>query len=91
MTLTAHTSHGDPNFEQMLNGLKAMFVSQGFDATTAAQKALAMAYQMVQAQAGSLSFENSFWVMSLAIACLAPLPFIMRRPRKGESRAGGMH
>ena len=80
VTLAAHTSHGDQNFERMLSGLTAMFVSQGYDAVTAARKALAMAYQMVRAQAGTLSFENSFWVMSLIIACLAPLPFIMRRP-----------
>lgn len=90
MTLASHTSHGDVAFERMLNGLKAMFVSQGYDAATAAKKALAMAYGMVQAQAGALSFENSFWVMSLIIACLAPLPFIMRRPRRGETQPG-MH
>jgi hypothetical protein len=36
------------NFEQWLNGLKAVFLSQGYDAVTAAQKALALAYQTVQ-------------------------------------------
>ena len=37
-----------------------------------------------QGQASTLSFVNSFWVMSLAIACLVPLPMIMRRPKPGE-------
>ena len=45
-----------------------------------------MAYQMVHAQASALSFENSFWVMSAIVICLAPLPFIMRRPRHGEQQ-----
>jgi hypothetical protein len=26
---------------------------------------------------------NSFWLMSIVVACLAPLPFIMRRPPRG--------
>jgi DHA2 family multidrug resistance protein len=75
---------GNTNFRQYLNGLTAMFVSQGFDAATAAKKALAMAYFTVQSQANALSFKNSFYVMSLIIACLSPLPFIMRRPKPGE-------
>ncbi len=82
----AHTSHGDINFEKFLNGLKAMFMSQGFDTVTASKKALAMAYQSVQQQASALSFENSFWIMSLIVVCLTPLPFLMRRPRPGEQQ-----
>ena len=39
-----------------------------------------MAYFTVQSQANALSFKNSFFVMSVIIACLSPLPFIMRRP-----------
>jgi DHA2 family multidrug resistance protein len=80
----SHTSMGDPNFSQYLNGLKAMFTTQGYDAATAAQKALAMAYYTVQSQANAVSFKNSFYVMSLMIVCLSPLPFIMRRPKPGQ-------
>ena len=86
-----HTSHADSNFEQLLNGLKATFLSQGYDAATATHKALAMAFQIVQQQASALSFKNSFWVISSIVVCLAPLPFIMRRPRPGEARTGGGH
>ena len=91
MNFAAHTSHGDPNFENWVNGLKGVFVSQGFDPVTAAQKALAVAYRTVLAQANTLSFENSFWVMSLIVACLSPLPFLMRRPKRGEQQPSGMH
>jgi DHA2 family multidrug resistance protein len=85
--LAAHTSHGDPNFENWIAGMKALFVSQGYDAATAAQKALALAYRTVQAQANAISFQSSFWIMSLVVACLVPLPFIMRRPKHGERQA----
>ena len=44
----AHDATAIANFQQMLNGFKAMFLSQGYDAATAAKKALAMAYQTVQ-------------------------------------------
>ena len=50
-----------------------------------------MAYHIVQSQANALSFKNSFFVMSLIIACLAPLPFIMRRPKPGERQPSLSH
>ena len=87
----SHTSMGDANFRQLLNRLTAMFVSQGFDAATAAKKAMAMAYFTVQSQAIAVSFKNSFFVMSVIIACLSPLPFIMRRPKPGQRRPGAGH
>ena len=48
MSFSAHTSHGDPNFERWLGGLKAVFLAQGYDAVTAGKKALALAYAVVQ-------------------------------------------
>jgi DHA2 family multidrug resistance protein len=91
LNFAAHTSHGDPNFERWLAGLKALFISQGYDAVTAAQKALALAYRSIQAQASTLSFENAFWIMSLIVVCLTPLPFIMRRPKPGEQQPSMGH
>jgi MFS transporter, DHA2 family, multidrug resistance protein len=91
VNFAAHTSHGDPNFERWISGMKGVFQAQGYDAVTAGNKALALAYQTVQAQASTLSFENSFWVMSVVIICLAPLPFIMRRPRPGERQSSMGH
>ena len=87
----AHTSRGDVNFQQYLAGLKALFLSQGFDAATATAKALSMAYQSLLAQANALSFKNSFWGMSLMVLCLTPLPFVMRRPRPGQGRPQAAH
>ena len=85
-SFAAHTSNANANFQQMLSGFKTLFLSQGYDSITASQKALALAYQTVRAQASTLSFENSFWVMSLMVLFLAPLPFIMRRPKPGERK-----
>lgn len=86
MTLSSHTNLANANYQQSVSGLKALYLSQGFDAVTAGQKALATMYGSMRAQAGAMSFENAFWVMSLVIGCLVPLPFIMRRPPKGEKQ-----
>src|SRR6202451_2556466 len=91
VAFASHTSMGDRNFRQFLNGLTAMFASQGFDAATAAKKAMAMAYATVQSQAGALSFKNAFYVMSIMIVCLSPLPFIMRRPKMSERPSAAAH
>lgn len=89
--LSAHTYQGNPNFQQILDGLKNLFVSQGYDAFTAARMATAEVYHMIQGQAGALSFQNSFYVMSIVVLCLAPFPFIMRRPKAVEAQPGGGH
>ena len=78
-------------FNRMRAGFTAMFQSQGFDPVTAGEKALRMAEQIFIAQSNALSFKNSFWIMSIVVACLIPLPFIMRRPRMGEQRAQAAH
>jgi MFS transporter, DHA2 family, multidrug resistance protein len=87
----AHTTNANRNFQQMLDGFKALFASQGFEPAVAAKKALVLAYRTMQAQAGALSFENSFWVMSLIVLFLVPLPFVMRRPKPGERQPSAAH
>ena len=85
-SLATHTDPSNPSYVTMLSSLKNVYISQGFDAITAGQKALASIYANMRAQAGAMSFENAFWVMSFLIGCLVPLPFIMRRPPKQAKR-----
>ena len=89
--LVAHTTHANSNFEAMIAGFKSLFLSQGFDAVTASRKALAQAYLVVQGQASALSFKNSFFVLAIVVMFLVPLPFVMRRPPRGQAALGGMH
>jgi len=91
VAFASHTSLGDRNFARMLNGFTALFAGQGYDAATAAKKAMALASFTVQSQANALSFKNAFFVMSLMIVCLSPLPFIMRRPKPGERQPSAAH
>ena len=83
----SHTDYSNANFKRMMDGLVSMFLGQGYDAVTASKKALAMMYGVVQSQAGVISFMNVFWIMSLVVACLAPLPWIMRRAKRAQTGA----
>ncbi len=73
-------------FTQMLNTFKAAYEAKGFDPASATAQAMQMAQQVFTVQASTLSFENSFYVMSVIVLILVPLPFIMRRPQRGVSR-----
>jgi hypothetical protein len=59
---------------RMLEGLKANFYAHGVDAVTAARKATAAIYGMVQQQAAMLSFVEAFWIMGAIF--LTMLPFL---------------
>ena len=34
-----------------------------------------------------LGYKNAFFILSMTILCLAPLPFVMRRPPKAMKAA----
>jgi len=44
--------------------------------------AVGRAYQEMARQAAMLSYKNAFFVLSVIILCLVPLPFVMRLPDK---------
>ena len=49
---------------------------------TPSQMAVGQAYQQMLRQASMLSYKNAFFILSVVIFCLSPLPFIMRLPSK---------
>jgi len=54
----------------------------GQGASAASQIAYGRAYRQMLRQASMLSYKNAFFILSMTILCLAPLPFIMRKPPK---------
>ena len=83
-----------PDFSKGLRaGLSAGgFSAAGFSKLDAAQKALAQISGGVNRQALVMSYVNAFWLMSVIVACLVPVVFIMRNPTKAEEKASaGAH
>jgi DHA2 family multidrug resistance protein len=88
--MSSHTSAGNPIFQQRVAGLTQTFSSQGVPPDQASARAYAMIARMISGQATTLAYIDIISTMAIAVACLAPLVFIMKRPRKG-ARAAAAH
>jgi MFS transporter, DHA2 family, multidrug resistance protein len=84
-TLSAGIVAGSPAYTHFHDTTKAALMHLGQDADTASRLATGQAWQTMLRQASMLSYQNAFWVLSVTIACLIPLPFIMRKPPKMTS------
>jgi DHA2 family multidrug resistance protein len=71
--------------QQMLQSLKAAFMSAGSDATTATERAYAVIFGQVQQQAAMMSFIDAFRVLGVIFVVVAPLSWLMRRPAQSAT------
>jgi DHA2 family multidrug resistance protein len=87
--LVAHATN--PRFSNMLNGSAATMAKSGSGPVVALQQAYNQVMGVIQQQAALLSWVNAFWVVSVIVACLVPLPFLLKKPKPGEAPAAGAH
>ena len=80
--LAANVIPGSVPYRLYMNRITSMLISQGMSAAAASQLAIGRAYQEMLRQASMLSYKNAFFIMSVVIVCLTPLPFVMRLPDK---------
>jgi DHA2 family multidrug resistance protein len=80
--LAANVVQGSPQYRLYINSITQQLMARGMTATAASQLAMGRAYQEMLRQASMLSYENAFFVLSVVILCLVPLPFVMRLPEK---------
>ena len=79
--LGKHVNPANPLARQTIDGLRALFMSQGKDSATATRQAYGAVWGMVQQQAAMLSFVEAFWVMGLIFLGMLPLLFLLRNAR----------
>jgi len=79
--LVSHVTAYDYGARAMLEGLRRTFMSAGADAVTAAQRAYAAMWGMVQKQAAMLSYLDGFRLLALLNLIVIPLVFVLRKPR----------
>jgi hypothetical protein len=84
-------SQGDAAFRSSVDAMTKLFTSSGYDAATATQMAYAKLYGLMQAQASWLAYIDTIWIYAIACIAVAPLAFLMKRPKKSEGGPGGMH
>ncbi|HLH37308.1 MAG TPA: DHA2 family efflux MFS transporter permease subunit [Alloacidobacterium sp.] len=78
--LGANVVPGSPRYTQFIDNTKHALMQLGQSSDQAGQTAVGHAYQVLVQQSSMLSYMNAFWWLSMIIACLIPLPFIMRKP-----------
>ena len=81
-TLAANVIPGSVPYTLYINNMTHAMTSAGMSTAQASQLAVGRAYQEMLRQASMLSYQNAFLILSIAILCLSPLPFIMRLPSK---------
>jgi DHA2 family multidrug resistance protein len=90
-TLVAHATSTNPRFMSMLQGSAAVMSKSGSGSALAMQQAYNQVMGLIEQQAALLAYVNAFWVAAVVVACLVPLPFLLKKPKPGEAPEGGAH
>ena len=80
--LAAHSGPGSAGYNRYIGSVSTAAQSHGMAAAQATPFAVGYAYQQMLRQASMLSYKNAFALLAMVIACLMPLPFLMRLPAK---------
>jgi DHA2 family multidrug resistance protein len=83
--LDKYVNPANPLARRTIDGLRALFMSQGKDAATATRDAHAALWAMVQQQAAMLAYNDTFRFLALMFVLMLPLLFLMRKPKKGKA------
>ncbi len=89
--LVAHATSANPQFNQMLHGSAANMAKSGSGPALALQQGYNQIMGLIQQQAALLSYVNAFWWAALIVACLVPMPFLLKKPKPGEAPEAGAH
>jgi MFS transporter, DHA2 family, multidrug resistance protein len=83
-TLGGRVQAGGVQYSQFIDATRSALMRLGQSSDAATRLAVGDAWQTLNRQAQMLSYQNAFWGLSLIVACLVPLPFIMRRPPRSR-------
>jgi len=84
--LSRNLSAGNPSLQAMLRGATKAMQAHGASAAGASQQAYALLQGTVQRQAVMLSYIDCFWFLGVAILCMIPAVFLVKKSKPG----GGM-
>jgi len=85
----AHVTGYAPETQSMMAQMTAAFVAAGADVVTAAHRAQAAMFGMVQRQATMVAFVSIFQLLAIVFLGMVPLVLLMKRPKGRGGRGGG--
>ena len=84
LALGANLTSTSVSYSLFQEQIRGVLGARGISAAQISQLAIARAYQQMQSQATMLSYKNAFVVLAGMLFCLAPLPFLMRLPKRQQ-------
>jgi DHA2 family multidrug resistance protein len=87
--LAEHTTAGDPYFQQAVDALAGRLAQLGTAAHEAQAQAYAMLYRALRAQAATLAYIDTYWVLGLGAAIMCGLSLFLRRNLQGGDEVSG--
>jgi MFS transporter, DHA2 family, multidrug resistance protein len=85
--LSSHLSDANPAMQAALQGMAQKLQAAGLDAAAAMQRAQASLQGTLIRQATMLAYLDNFWLLGVAMLCLVPLVFLMKKPAPGGEMA----
>jgi MFS transporter, DHA2 family, multidrug resistance protein len=91
MTLVNHTAPGSQNYQSLINGLAQRLAHSGMSLRDAHTHAYARIYQAVQAQAATLAYIDTFYILAFGAVIMFFLSFLLKNndPHGGGEAAVG--
>ena len=77
--LVANTNMGNPRFRDAANGMVEQLTHAGLSLHEAQRQAFGRIYAAVQAQAASLAYIDTYWVLGIAAIMMFFLSFVLKR------------
>jgi DHA2 family multidrug resistance protein len=81
--LVRHVTQGNPAFRALLHGATQTLQAHGSQSAHATQQAYALLSATIARQAAMLSYIDNFRILGIAVLCMIPLVFLMKRMRPG--------
>jgi len=85
--LMSHVNNGTLKLQSLLNGLVSSLQAHGIDTASAKQQAYARIQALILRQATMLSYIDCFRLLGIAILCMFPLVFVMKKGKPGGTIA----
>ncbi|PYS55327.1 MAG: hypothetical protein DMG13_04570 [Acidobacteria bacterium] len=85
VNLAAHFTQGQPAFTQAAKALAARLAIRGLDTSRAASQANARLYRALIAQATTLAYIDTYWVLAVGAAIMFLLSFALKKNEPGAA------
>jgi DHA2 family multidrug resistance protein len=81
--MAAHLGPSNPTFSSMLSATTKSFEAKGFSSVDATHRAYAILQNNIFRQANMLAYIDCFWLLGVAILCMIPVVFLMKKAQPG--------